>query len=52
MIIEIIRNQLGEVVTKSDLADMMNSFVNDEDNGWLMFNTKYSSAAMDVIRNI
>lgn len=35
---------LSEVVTKSDLADMMNSFVNDEDNGWLMFNTKYCSA--------
>lgn len=39
-----VMDQLGEVVTKSDLADMMNSFVNDEDNGWLMFNTKYSSA--------
>ena len=39
-----VMDQLGEVVTKSDLADMMNSFVSDEDNGWLMFNTKYSSA--------
>ena len=29
------------IVTRSDLADMMNSFVNDEDNGWLMYNTKY-----------
>ncbi len=35
---------LSDVVTKSDLADMMNSFVSDEDNGWLMFNTKYCSA--------
>ena len=24
--------QLGDVVTKSELAEMMNSFVNDEDN--------------------
>jgi len=39
-----VMDQLGEVVTKSDLADMMNSFVSDEDNGWLMFNTRYSSA--------
>lgn len=29
---------------KSDLADMMNSFVNDEDNGWLMYNAKYCTA--------
>lgn len=28
----------------SELAEMMNGFVNDEDNGWLMFNTKYCSA--------
>ena len=35
-----VMDQLGEVVTKSELADMMNSFVNYEDNGWLMFNTK------------
>ena len=39
-----VMEQLGEVVTKSELADMMNGFVNDEDNGWLMFNTKYCSA--------
>ncbi|MBO4608413.1 MAG: ORF6N domain-containing protein [Lachnospiraceae bacterium] len=39
-----VMNQLDEVVTKSDLSDMMNSFVNDEDNGWLMFNTQYCSA--------
>ncbi len=37
-------NQLSEVVTKSDLADMMNSFVDNDDNGWLMYNTKYCSA--------
>ncbi len=39
-----VMEQLGDVVTKSDLADMMNSFVSDEDNGWLMYNTKYCSA--------
>ena len=39
-----VMDQLKEVVTKSDLADMMNGFVNDEDNGWLMFNTKYCTA--------
>ena len=41
-----VMNQLNDVVTKSDLADMMNSFVNDDDNGWLMYNTKYCSADM------
>lgn len=41
-----VMKQLNDVVTKSDLADMMNSFVNDEDNGWLMYNTKYCSADM------
>ena len=41
-----VMEQLGEVVTKSELADMMNGFVNNEDNGWLMFNTKYCSAAV------
>ena len=39
-----VMDQLSDVVTKSDLADMMNSFVNDEDNGWIMYNTKYCSA--------
>lgn len=39
-----VMEQLGDVVTKSELAEMMNGFVNDEDNGWLMFNTKYCSA--------
>lgn len=39
-----VMDQLNDVVTKSDLADMMNSFVGDEDNGWLMYNTKYCSA--------
>ena len=39
-----VMDQLNDVVTKSDIADMMNSFVSDEDNGWLMFNTKYCSA--------
>lgn len=39
-----VMDQLEEVVTKSDLAEMMNSFVDNEDNGWLMFNTKYCTA--------
>ncbi len=39
-----VMDQLSDVVTKSDLADMMNSFVDDEDNGWLIYNTKYCSA--------
>ena len=39
-----VMDQLNDVVTKSELADMMNSFVSDEDNGWLMYNTKYCSA--------
>ena len=29
---------LKDVVTKSELADMMNSFVSDDDEKWLMFN--------------
>lgn len=36
-----VMNQLSDVVTKPDLA---NSFVNDDDNGWLMYNTKYCIA--------
>lgn len=32
------------IVTKSDLADMMNCFVDHEDNGWLMYNKKYCTA--------
>jgi len=39
-----VMNQLSDVVTKSDLSDMMNSFVSDEDNGWLIYNAKYCSA--------
>ncbi|MBP3339686.1 MAG: ORF6N domain-containing protein [Lachnospiraceae bacterium] len=39
-----VMKQLNEVVTKSDLSDMMDSFVNDDDNGWLMYNTKYCTA--------
>jgi len=39
-----VMDQLEDIVTKSDLAEMMNGFVNNEDNGWLMFNTKYCSA--------
>ena len=39
-----VMEQLGDVVAKSELAEMMNGFVSDEDNGWLMYNTKYCSA--------
>ena len=35
---------MKDVVTKSELADMMNSFVSDDDEKWLMFNAKFSSA--------
>ena len=35
---------LKDVVTKSELADMMNSFISDDDDKWLMFNAKFSSA--------
>ena len=34
-----VMDQLKDVVTKSDLAEMMNGFVNDEDNGWCCNNT-------------
>jgi hypothetical protein len=39
-----VMEQLDDVVSKSELADMMSGFVNDGDNGWLMYNTKYCSA--------
>lgn len=35
---------LKDVVTKSELADMMNSFVSEDNDKWLMFNAKFSSA--------
>lgn len=35
---------IKDVMTKSELADMMNSFISDDDEKWLMFNTKFSSA--------
>ena len=35
---------LKDVVTKSELAEMMNSFVSEDDDKWLMFNAKFSSA--------
>ena len=44
---EDVRNAIDSymnVVTKSELADMMNSFVSDDDEKWLMFNAKFSSA--------
>ena len=31
-------------MTKSELADMMNSFISDDDEKWIMFNAKFSSA--------
>lgn len=39
-----VMDRLEDVVTKSDLAEMMNSFVDNGDNGWLMLNTKYCTA--------
>jgi len=35
---------LKDVVTKSELADMMNSFISDDDEKWLMYKAKFSSA--------
>ena len=32
---------LKDVVTKSELADMMNSFISDDDEKWLMYNAKF-----------
>jgi len=37
-------NQLENVVTKSELSEMMTGFVDNEDNGWLMYNAKYCAA--------
>ena len=39
-----VMNQLNDIVTKSDLSAMMDSFDSDEDNGWLIFNTQYCTA--------
>lgn len=39
-----VMNQLSDVVTKSDLSELMNNFVDDENNGWLIYNTKYCTA--------
>ncbi|MBQ8042771.1 MAG: hypothetical protein IJ272_01300, partial [Clostridia bacterium] len=39
-----VMDRLSDVVIKSDLVDMMNSFVDDEDNGVIIYNTKYSTA--------
>ena len=39
-----VMGQLRDVVTKSELVEMMKGFVDDEDNGWLVYNTKYCSA--------
>ncbi len=39
-----IAEELSDVVTKSELADMMNSFVTKGNKNWLIFNGKYSSA--------
>ena len=39
-----VAERLKDVVTKSELADMMNSFISDDDEKWLMYNAKFSSA--------
>ena len=39
-----VMNQLNDIVTKSDLSAMMDSFDNEEDNGWLIYNTQYCTA--------
>lgn len=35
---------MSDVVTKSELCDLMNSFVTEGNKNWLIFNAKYSSA--------
>ena len=37
-----VMDRLSDVVIKSDLADMMNSFVDDEDNGVIIYDTNHS----------
>ena len=37
---------LKDVVTKSELADMMNSFISDDDEKWLMF-----KCGIEVVKN-
>ena len=39
-----VAKDLKNVVTKSELANMMNSFVSADDEKWLIFNAKFSSA--------
>lgn len=39
-----VMDQLGDVVKKSELAELMKGFVGDEDNGWLMYNSRYCAA--------
>ena len=39
-----VAEELKDVVTKSELADMMNSFISNDNENWLMFNAKFSSA--------
>ena len=39
-----VAEELKDVVTRSELADMMNSFVSEDNDRWLMFNGKFSSA--------
>ena len=39
-----VAEDLKNVVTKSELANMMNSFVSADDEKWLIFNAKFSSA--------
>lgn len=39
-----VMNLLNDVVTKSDISEMMTDFADNSDNGRLIFNTKYCSA--------
>ena len=41
-----------KVMLDADLADMMNSFVNDEDNGWRMYNTSIAVLMWHIPRYI
>ena len=39
-----VMDQLSELVSKSEIAEMMNGFANEDDNGWLMYAMKYCDA--------
>lgn len=47
-----VMEQLNDVVAKSDLADMMNSFVNNDDNGSEMRGISWSSLSSRFMMSV